>query len=345
MSYTTTTEAAATIRAALKARGWNARKVSVRASSYSTGSSIRVEIKSADVPLSIVEAIANGEEQIDRCGITGEILSGGNRFVTVQYDPAALRELVEPIDALLAAVEYDPGQIVEIGAWRAWTNEHDRGSWNATAVGVKSIRCWGREFCARQIAIAQIEARHAPAPVEPSEVAALDAALNVMAAACPAEPCDLFSGREQPCDAHREADEQIHAIRARREAAELYLHLPAFPGPAVYPVPLAVTPAPFRPDPATDAPYGCAPLYDIAQREPEPEPPTEPSAVSAARRGAPRADGPSAPGRPARRDAARVEGADAVRGRARLDRDDPAGTTDVRQQRLHFSDDQRDGRG
>jgi len=87
-AYVTTTDRAAIIRAALKAKGWNARKVSVRADYYSMGSSLHVTIKDADVPLAVVEAIANEHESIDRDQF-GDILSGGNRFVHVRYSSEA----------------------------------------------------------------------------------------------------------------------------------------------------------------------------------------------------------------------------------------------------------------
>jgi hypothetical protein len=87
-TYLSTTDRAAIIRKALKAKGWNSRDVSVRADYYSMGSSLRIVIKNADVPLSVVEAIANEHESIDRDQF-GEILSGGNRFVDVGYSSAA----------------------------------------------------------------------------------------------------------------------------------------------------------------------------------------------------------------------------------------------------------------
>ena len=86
----TTTDYAAEIRATLKARhGWNARQVSVRASYYSMGSSIDVTIKDPAISLPTVKAIAEGAEHIRRCEATGEILGGGNRYVSVRYSHEA----------------------------------------------------------------------------------------------------------------------------------------------------------------------------------------------------------------------------------------------------------------
>ena len=85
-----TTDRAAQIRQALKTRhGWTSRDVSVRADYYSMGSSIHVTIKNADVTLAAVKAVAEAHESISRCELTGEILSGGNRYVHVSYARAA----------------------------------------------------------------------------------------------------------------------------------------------------------------------------------------------------------------------------------------------------------------
>lgn len=81
----TTVDRAAQIRATLKAKGWSSRLVSVRSESFSMGSAICVEIKSADVPIQAVKAIAQQHERIDRCEFSGEILSGCNRYVSVDY--------------------------------------------------------------------------------------------------------------------------------------------------------------------------------------------------------------------------------------------------------------------
>lgn len=82
-----TAEHASDIRRALKTRhGWTSRQVSVTSRCYSMGSSIDVRIKDPNVPLSAVKAIANKAERIDRCPYSGDILSGGNRYVHVSYD-------------------------------------------------------------------------------------------------------------------------------------------------------------------------------------------------------------------------------------------------------------------
>ena len=79
-------DASKTIRNKLKMAGYTSKHVSVRSQSYSMGSSIKVEIKSAHVDPAIVLAASNCEEKISYCQSSGEILSGGNRFVNVEFD-------------------------------------------------------------------------------------------------------------------------------------------------------------------------------------------------------------------------------------------------------------------
>ncbi len=96
----TTTQKAATIRNELKTFGINSRMVSVSVPHYG---SIRVVIRVATVALSLVEAVANKHESIDRDQF-GEILSGGNTFVWVSYSDEARDALAAPyLPAVLAA--------------------------------------------------------------------------------------------------------------------------------------------------------------------------------------------------------------------------------------------------
>lgn len=93
-TYISTTDRAAIIRTALKHQhGWSSRQVSVRADYYSMGSSINVTIKDPNVPLDVVTTIAKQQERVDRDCATGEILSGGNRFVHISYSSAVLEQL------------------------------------------------------------------------------------------------------------------------------------------------------------------------------------------------------------------------------------------------------------
>ena len=106
------TNEAKQIREALKAAGIKARSVSVRARH---GITVDVRIKDPGVSLRKVEAIAKGYESISRCEYSGEILSGGNTFVSVGYagEAAKVAEQVERyldgLPATVCAFEIVPG--------------------------------------------------------------------------------------------------------------------------------------------------------------------------------------------------------------------------------------------
>jgi hypothetical protein len=99
--------AAAAIRAAYKALGWTARDVSVRTRSYAGGgSSIHVTVKSPDVDLRKAWQIAQGQERVRYDEHSGEILSGGNRFVFVEHGAEARAALAQRLlPALQKAAE------------------------------------------------------------------------------------------------------------------------------------------------------------------------------------------------------------------------------------------------
>ena len=104
----TTTERAAAIRKTLKARyGWTGRDVSVVSDLYSMGSSIRIRIKNPAVPLAAVKAVADGHESVRYDEYSHEILSGGNRFVFVDYAHEAVAafraKYLEPVTTAVAA--------------------------------------------------------------------------------------------------------------------------------------------------------------------------------------------------------------------------------------------------
>ncbi len=105
-TYIGTTERAAMIRAALKAQHkWTGRDVSVKADHFSMGSAIRISIKNPAVPLAAVKAIASEHESISRDG-SGEILSGGNRYLDIGYSQEAREAIAaKHLPAVQAAAE------------------------------------------------------------------------------------------------------------------------------------------------------------------------------------------------------------------------------------------------
>lgn len=106
-AYETRKSAAQNIREALKAElNLNSRKVSVRDESGSLETSVHVRVKDATVNLAAVRAVAERFENVRRCEIVGDILGGGNTFVSVEYTPEALAaggaQYVEAVEAALA---------------------------------------------------------------------------------------------------------------------------------------------------------------------------------------------------------------------------------------------------
>ena len=77
----TDSERIAAIRQALKEHGHSSRKVGVRYDGYA----IWLTIKDLDIDIKEIEQLAKGYESYERDEFTGEILSGGNTFVFVNY--------------------------------------------------------------------------------------------------------------------------------------------------------------------------------------------------------------------------------------------------------------------
>jgi hypothetical protein len=104
-----TKERAKEIRRLLKSKlGANSRQVSVRTDYFSMGSAINVVIKDAKFELADVEAVTEQFETIHRCELTGDILGGGNTYVTVQYDMEVKKERREAKARAAAEPEPEP---------------------------------------------------------------------------------------------------------------------------------------------------------------------------------------------------------------------------------------------
>lgn len=93
---TTVAEHAKQIRKTLKAAGISSKQVSVRSESYSMGSSINITIRDLSVPYAVVKAAASEHERIDR-DENGEILSGCNRYVSIDLDHDAVKAIAETL--------------------------------------------------------------------------------------------------------------------------------------------------------------------------------------------------------------------------------------------------------
>lgn len=148
-SHLSTTERAAALRGLLKTRlGLTARDVSVRSDCYSMGSTIHVTIKIPHVQISRVTEIAKAFESVSRCAETGEVLSGGNTHVEVEYSDEALLPLRTQFEGILATVK-----VGETYSFRGLTVVSDSdGYWFLSVGQSPRVRCWGASNCARQMA-------------------------------------------------------------------------------------------------------------------------------------------------------------------------------------------------
>lgn len=138
---------AKTIRRAIKAElGFNARQVSVRASSFSMGSSVSITIK-GPAARSRIEAIAKGGERIRRCEVSGEILGGGNLYIDVQYGKGVLAGIYGEYLDDLKALEKDPGKILRLpGAFEEVTVCHLDGYYHVQKGEDYPRKVWGAEM-------------------------------------------------------------------------------------------------------------------------------------------------------------------------------------------------------
>lgn len=80
----TTKELAVKIREDLKQRGYNSRKIGVRYEFCGYSSAIRVTVKDDNIDIEEVRGWLKKYESIDRDERTGEVLQGGNTYISVR---------------------------------------------------------------------------------------------------------------------------------------------------------------------------------------------------------------------------------------------------------------------
>lgn len=171
-----------TIRKALKADlGANARAVSVRSSKYSLGATIHVTIKSARFGIADVERIARRVETVRRCEATGEILNGGNTYVSVRYADDAIAPLCAAIESRLTILgSLSAGTIETVFGIGVSRDDLD----GFTVWGERVMSCWCAASAARTIAKAVLngEGDSAHAAIEIDHAMATGHALDDAAA-------------------------------------------------------------------------------------------------------------------------------------------------------------------
>ena len=79
-------ERVSAIRLTLKEKGYNSRRVGVTYKVAGYSAIIRVTIKEPEIDKGEIENLVKGFNAIDIDERTGEILEGGNTFVSVHYD-------------------------------------------------------------------------------------------------------------------------------------------------------------------------------------------------------------------------------------------------------------------
>lgn len=84
------------IKKELKDMGYNSRRVGVRAKGAGYSDSIRITIKDVSIKEDAIQEIANKYESIRYDDYTGEILSGGNLYILVEYDYDAVKNAYQP---------------------------------------------------------------------------------------------------------------------------------------------------------------------------------------------------------------------------------------------------------
>jgi hypothetical protein len=155
----TLSESARLLRAALKAAGFNARRLSLR-QSYG---SLLITIRDPWVSISQVQAIAGPYRQVQHCPVTGEILGGGNVYVEVRYDETVLAPARMAILAVLSpAPENEMVEVLE--GFHAVKVSRQKGATYPEEVRIigpgfpDNATVCGVAFAAKRIAIAYFDA-------------------------------------------------------------------------------------------------------------------------------------------------------------------------------------------
>ena len=147
---------AAQIRKALKAElGLNARQVGVRTSPCTYSTAITVTIK-VPIAKSKVKAIAGRAESIRRCEASGEILQGGNTYLTVEYAYGVLEALYENKLPTIEFCKQKPGQGAKVLGAEVWFDNYDN-TYVVTDSGDGYERAYDAKSAGRILALWKLE--------------------------------------------------------------------------------------------------------------------------------------------------------------------------------------------
>lgn len=87
-------ERSAAIRAELKKLGFNSKQVSVKSGNCGYSDYSHITIKDLSIDIKAVEKVCKVFNHVDYDEYTGEILSGGNTYIRVEYDYKALSDMM-----------------------------------------------------------------------------------------------------------------------------------------------------------------------------------------------------------------------------------------------------------
>jgi len=117
--------AAQQIRNDIKAAGYSLKAFSIR--TRSTGS-VTIAIKDAAIPADKIKGIARKHEVVRRCDGSGEILSGGNTFISIGYEAGVLSaagnklaQAIEQGERTFAGLHISEDRMNHY-VWTVWTN-------------------------------------------------------------------------------------------------------------------------------------------------------------------------------------------------------------------------------
>lgn len=103
----------------LKTKGYNRTKVSVKHSYYGYDDGYKVTVKDVSIPLEKIKELVLKFRSVDYDERSGEILSGGNTYVDVEYDKNvvkdALNKYEKKVNSVLRACLMEIGSEVDIG--------------------------------------------------------------------------------------------------------------------------------------------------------------------------------------------------------------------------------------
>ena len=155
-----TPNSATSLRAALKSAGYSARQVTVR----QRHSTLDVTIRVAGVSHTKVSTIAGAFESVRRCEASGEILQGGNVFVSVEYadalvDPLKASILVTLEAASLGATVESPGGFSAVKPLPAHGRAYQGDVWmSGPGFHGRNDHAIGVAWAAERLAIAYLDA-------------------------------------------------------------------------------------------------------------------------------------------------------------------------------------------